>query len=193
MLLLLISCGPKKATSTDGEPFPLIEGARYHYSATFNGMHFQETRVVVPYTLPDGTKAYGFVEEDEVGQDVVSLFTGHFGLGLYRNTGAAIETAPAFWQDDITALSGSSFQPMLDLPLAQGASIRLDTDSPDRSGAITVVELGPKSVPAGSYSSCARIDLGQNGSFAWICDGVGLVEWTFVTGRVETLEWVEFQ
>ncbi|MCP4808575.1 MAG: hypothetical protein GY913_35385 [Proteobacteria bacterium] len=186
MLLLLLSCGPKKL-STPGDVFPIVEGARYHYVATFNGMEFQETRVVVPIELGDGSAAWGFVEEEEIGDDVVSLFTGHFGLGVYRSTGSMVETADAFWGDDAEHLSASSWQPMLSLPPEPGASITLDTDSPDRGGAITVLEYGDITVPAGTFTACAHIDLGQKGSSAWLCPGIGLVKWTLVTGRVEEL------
>ncbi len=148
MLLLLMSCGPKKAPTASAEGyFPLIEGARYHYVATFNGMDFEETRVASEVPLGDGSTGWAFIEEDDIGEDVASAFTGHFGLGLYRNTGSAVETLEAFWVSEAAERGAGDWQTMLDLPLQEGASVRMRTDSPDRSGAITVVGFESVTVP----------------------------------------------
>lgn len=192
MILLLLACGPKKTGAAPDDYFPLIEGTKYHYVATFNGMDFAETRVAMNVGLGDGSEGWAFVEEDEIGDSVAGAFTGNFGLGLYRNTGSAVETIEAFWLSEADQRDKSQWQTMLDLPLTPGASVKMDTDSPDRSGAITVVGFETVTVPAGTYSNCAHLDLGQEGSEAWLCPGVGLVKWVLVTGRVEQLAAVDW-
>ncbi len=153
MLFLLLSCGPKKLPGVSADDyFPLVEGARYHYVATFNGTPFEETRVTSRLELGDGSEAWAFLEEDQIGDPTASTFTGHFGLGLYRSTGGAVETIPAYWLSQAPELDAGSWQPMLDLPLQPGASITLETDSPDRAGAITVIGFETVSVPAGTWS-----------------------------------------
>ena len=82
--------------------------------------------------------------------------------------------------------STAGLQPMLALPPVVGGSVIPNTTSVDRAGGWTVEAIESLTVPAGTFDDCARIGLGGD-SKAWLCPGVGLVKWIFVTGRVEEL------
>ena len=187
LTLMFLGCGPKHTTPTAVDWFPMAEGSSWSYAATFNGNSYSETRVSLPVRLSDGEEAWVFVELDQVGSDIASVFTGSFGLGAYRRGAAGLETADAYYLEDVSALASGDFQPMLTLPPRSGERIDWDTSSVDRGGGIKVEGYESVTVPAGTFEGCVKLSLGQE-SYAWLAPDVGLVRWVLVTGRVEELE-----
>jgi len=181
-----IGCGPKKPSSAaPTDFFPLVAGATWTYEGSFNGRSSIETRQAMPVQV-GGQPAWVFLLEDELGDDVADTFSTMIGLGAYRRTRGGLESADLTWRSDLHQLSLDDFHPMLTLPPVVGAREEAVTRSVDRAGGWTVSAIEDVTVPAGAFTGCARLDLGQ-GSQAWLCPGVGLVKWVFVTGRVEEL------
>jgi hypothetical protein len=189
IVLSSVACGPKKPLApTSTEYFPLAEGARWTYRGSFQGRESIETRHAVPTEIA-GRAGWLFLLEEDLDASVAETLSPMFGLGAYRRTASGIETADLMWRSDLKALTDEAFQPMLQLPPVVGAQVVPDTNLVDRSGGWTVAGYENITVPAGSFRECARVELGSD-SRAWLCPGVGLVKWVFVTGRVEELtEW----
>ncbi len=185
--LFALACGPKKpspAASTDF--FPLVDGASWTYQGTFKDHSSLETK----FAVRDKSGAFDtwifLLDEDLDADAAADTFTTMIGLGAYRRTQTGLETADLSWRDELQNLQDSAFEPMVGLPPQVGASVIPETRSVDRAGGWTVEAIESVTVPAGTFEDCARLGLGQ-GSQAWLCPGVGLTKWVFVTGRVEEL------
>ena len=185
LTVLLASCGPRRPVPIQQDLFPLIEGATWTYQAAFNGGSVVEEKVCVREDTADGM-AWVFLDAADTDKETATVYSNMFGLGVYRSTAHGIETADAFWREEVNDVSASDFQPMLTLPPGPGTTVEWQTGHVDRSS-ITVVGWESVTVPAGTFEPALHLDLGGKGH-AWLAPGVGLVRWELVTGRIEELQ-----
>ena len=171
--------------------FPLVVDAAYEYDAEFEGKKSHAVRLVRGTDAAVGRVFY-FVDEEEASNPNPIVGTESFGLGAYRVTNDAIETAPAFWLEDVAAVS--AMQTAVQLPPVKGATVTLEG-----THELEVRVVGPEtlSVPAGTFS-CVRLDEREiwpdkvyEGA-VWLARGVGVVKRVYTTGRTEVLTRVRF-
>jgi hypothetical protein len=179
------------ATPVEASYFPLIAGTVYEYDGDFAGKKMHSSTVVREGDAPIGRVFY-FVDADDEGQDNPIIGTESLGLGAYRVTDRAIETAQAFWRKDLATVS--AMQTALQLPPLKGATFTLQGD---HRLEVSVVGEETVTVPAGTYP-CIRIDEREiwpdrtyEGS-VWLSRGVGIVKRVYTTGRVNVLTRVRF-
>ncbi len=172
--------------SDDAALLPLVPGAVYEYDATFSGKSSHVVRVVRTKETPVGRLFY-FVESPEVADDNPSIGSNNFGLGAYRVTSKGIETADAYFLDEMTKIT--ALQLAVAFPIEHGATTTL---LGGKKLETTVVGPETVTVPAGTFE-CLRLDQREvwpeqvYEGRVWLSKGVGTVKRVYVTGRTEVL------
>jgi hypothetical protein len=175
----------------EGSYFPLVVGTVYEYDGEFGGKK-SHTSIVVR----DGDAAIGrlfyFVDVTDEAEANPIIGSESFGLGAYRVTDRAIETAEVFWRQDLAKVS--TLQTAVQLPLVKGSTATLEGS---HRLEVSVADPESVSVPAGTYS-CVRIDEREiwpdktyEGA-VWLSRGIGVVKRVYTTGRTEALTRVRF-
>ena len=171
--------------------WPLTAGATYTYDCTFNDLNEQQT-MVVQRQIIDGAEIFYVVDQTKLSEPDPIIGTDLPGLGAYGWSTAGVVTGESFWKHELATVKPAAMQTMLQLPL-QAGDVTEVVDG-ERTSTFTVAGFESVTVPAGTFDTCARIDVvrvWQNGnqytgSF-WLAPAVGLVKWQMGTGRVEAL------
>jgi hypothetical protein len=170
-----------------GNYFPLIEGARHAYVATFQGNTFHETILT---KRVGASKTFYFVVESHAARPSSIIGTSMPGAGVYEERNGDVFTGPAFYDRDVPSAHATS----LFMPHAPTKDQRISFDTGDHEVTLTVMGVQAVHVPAGDFPDALRMELhaeGRTGELV-VARDVGVLRWKRQTGRVDELESVTF-
>ncbi len=177
--------------------FPLVEGTRYEYQGTYQGNKDKSELTVKSTSVGLGSddRVFYFVTKGDEEKENYIIGANAFGLGAYSKSKGKLLTHEAFWYADLETVKLDSNQTLIEFPLTEKASQKLQASSGKQKITMTVAGKEDVTVPAGTYKACWKIEIKDTwpatgttyDGAVWLAADVGVVKWLRGTGRVDEL------
>jgi hypothetical protein len=203
LLPLLVTIVCVRAFPGDAEPdseaksfLPLIPESTYSYSFTYKERKGTET-LVVKSAKQAGVELFYFIRENESNNPQALLASTSLGLGVYVKQEGGIATLECYDKSTLNRLVPKI--PTLILKVRPEAGQSFTVAHGDLKHTYRVEGREDVVVAAGTFKDCLKLKLEEiekrappapdvtRTGFVWLAQGVGVVKWQRVTGRVDEL------